>query len=81
MPPFVLRLLRLAAVGFGALTIASAVVNIIAAVKLIEPSDEASLGITRNEIIGWYIGPVILGLVLIWLGLRRWKSSPPKDKR
>jgi uncharacterized membrane protein YidH (DUF202 family) len=74
MPPFLLRLLRFALIGTGAITLASGIVNIIAAVRLIEPADEASLGVTRGEVIGWFIGPLLFGVALITLGLWRWKK-------
>lgn len=80
MSRFLLRLLRVFLVGTGAMTIVMAVVNIVAAVRLIEPSDEASLGITRNEIIGWYAGPVVFGFILVWIGLRSWKTKPAKPQ-
>ncbi|HEX2853723.1 MAG TPA: hypothetical protein VHO24_10835 [Opitutaceae bacterium] len=57
--------------GFGISLVISAVLNIVGALKLIEPSDAESLGITRNEIIGMYLFPLVGGLVLIWLGARR----------
>jgi hypothetical protein len=74
IPPFLLRLLRFALVATGAITLTSAIVNIIAAVRLIEPSDEASLGVTRGEVIGWFIGPLLFGVALITLGLWRRKK-------
>jgi hypothetical protein len=60
-------------IGLGGSVVISAVVNIVATAKLIEPSDAESLGITRNEILGMYLLPLVGGFLLIWLGAR-----PPK---
>jgi len=79
MPPLLLRFLRFALIGMGALTLTSAIVNIAAAIKLIEPSDEASLGVTKLEIISWFIGPLLIGLALIVLGFWRWKKRVVPD--
>lgn len=81
MSRFLIRLLRIFLVGTGVMTMVMAVVNIVAAVQLIEPAEEASLGITRNEIIAWYAGPIVFGFILVWIGLRSWKSKTDKDKQ
>lgn len=75
--PFLTKVIRIGLVGFGASGVVSAIVNIVGAYQLIEPSDEQSLGITRNEIVGWYIVPLLGGGLLIYLGLRRWKAREP----
>jgi len=81
MSRFLVRLLRVFLVGTGTMTMVMAVVNIVAAVQLIEPAEEASLGITRNEMIGWYIGPIVFGLLMVYVGLRPWKSKTDKTKQ
>jgi hypothetical protein len=69
MPPLLVRIIRYALIGTGAVTLASTVVNIIGAVRLIDPSDETALGLTRTEIIGWYAGSGLVGLIMIAAGL------------
>lgn len=68
MHPLLVRVIRYALMGLGAVTVMSAAVNMLGAVMLLEASDEASLGFTRNEFIGWYVGPAALGIVLIVCG-------------
>lgn len=73
LDPTFKKLLRLGLIGFGALTVASAVVNLIAAGQLIEAAEEQSLGITRNEFMLTY-GAVLAGgvaLVVAGLGWRK----------
>ena len=65
------KALRFVLVGIGSLVIISALVNIVSAGMLIEPSDEQSLGITRKEIFVQYGAGFIAGATLVWLGLRR----------
>ena len=79
MPAWLLRFLRFALIGVGAMTLTSSVINIIAAIRLIEPSDEVSLGATKGEIVSWFIGPLLLGIALIVLGFWPWKKKPPKS--
>ncbi|HEY0966587.1 MAG TPA: hypothetical protein VGD88_04280 [Opitutaceae bacterium] len=68
MHPLLVRAIRYGLIGVGALTIVSAVVNVIGAYALIEVSDEAQLGFTRNEFIAWYVGPALFGVLMIVLG-------------
>lgn len=73
LDPTFKKLLRFGLIGIGALTVASAVVNLIAAGQLIEAAEEQSLGITRNEFMLTY-GAVLAGgvaLVVAGLGWRR----------
>ena len=67
------RIARYLVLSVGAALTISAVVNIYAAFQLLEPSDELSLGISRNQIVGTYTGLLVCGLALIWVGLRRKK--------
>lgn len=62
---------RFVLTGIGALVIISALVNIVSAGMLIEPSDEQSLGITRTEIFAQYGAGLLVGTTLLWLGVRR----------
>lgn len=68
MHPLLVRAIRYGLIGVGALTIVSAVVNVIGAYALIEVSDEAQLGFTRNEFIAWYVGPALFGVLMIVFG-------------
>ncbi len=73
LDPTFKKLLRFGLIGIGALTVASAVVNLIAAGQLIEAAEEQSLGITRNEFMLTY-GVVLAGgvaLVVAGLGWRK----------
>lgn len=69
-PPFLAKATRFLLIGSGVLAVASAVINIIATWRLIEPSDEEALGITRNEFIAWYAVLLVVGVGLIVLGVR-----------
>jgi hypothetical protein len=63
-----IRVIRYGLMFVGGSTLVSAVVNIIAAVKLIDPYAEESIGVTRGQVIGWYIFPAIFGIALIAFG-------------
>ncbi len=77
MPLWMVRVIRCGLMLFGGSTLVSAIVNIIAAVKLIDPYAESSLGVTRGQVIGWYIFPAIFGIALIAFGfLWRRKTEP-----
>ena len=80
MSPAAARIVRPVLVCFGGTLLVSAAVNIFAALKLIEPSDEAMLGLTRGELMRSLVGMGLLGLALIYLGLRwtRQPQTPPK---
>ena len=68
------KVLRVLLLSGGGMSVMSAVVNIIAAVRLLEPSDEASLGFSRNEVIAWYVPLLLGGLVMLYFGLCRRKD-------
>jgi|GEM_PF-2259313 len=72
--PFFRKALRLGLIGAGSIAIVSAVVNIFTTWKLMEPTDEESLGITRNEITLWFAALIVIGVALIYLGVRQKKS-------
>ena len=63
------KFLRFGLIGFGALTVASAVVNMIAAWQLIEVAEEQSLGITRHEFVVTYGVVLAVGVGLVVAGL------------
>ncbi len=65
-----LRVFRWLLAAAGAMSVMSAVVNIIAAVQLFEPSDEAALGISRREVIWWYMPVLVGGLVMLYYSFR-----------
>ena len=69
LDPTFKKLLRFGLIGFGALTVASAVVNLLAAWQLIEAAEEQSLGITRNEFVGAYGVVLAVGVALVVAGL------------
>ncbi|MBC7366920.1 MAG: hypothetical protein H7343_08950 [Undibacterium sp.] len=58
-------------IGSGATLIFSAVMNLVSAVILIEPSDAAALGISRAEVLVWYGAVLLAGGLLVGLGVRR----------
>jgi hypothetical protein len=72
LDPTLKKLLRLGLVGLGALTVISALVNMVAAWQLIEAAEEQSLGITRNEFVGTYGVILLVGTAIIVVGAR-WK--------
>jgi hypothetical protein len=73
LDPRLAKLLRFFLVGIGALTVVSAIVEIVAAVRLLEPSDAESLGMSRNFVIGMNSCQGLVGVVLMYFGLRRRK--------
>jgi hypothetical protein len=74
LPPLIAKGLRIALIVLGALAITSAVVNIIAAVELLEPGDEEALGLSRHWLIAQYVVQIVLGAAMIFFGFRRRKS-------
>jgi hypothetical protein len=72
--PRIAKALCYALIGFGALTLMSAVVNGLAVAQLIEPSDEESLGISRGEMLSWSALLLGVGTTMILLGLR-WRRQ------
>ena len=69
LDPTFKKFLRFGLIGFGALTVVSAVVNLIAAWQLIEAAEEQSLGITRNEFMLTFGVVLAVGVGLIVAGL------------
>src|SRR5882724_1160568 len=74
IPPFLAKVIRIALIGFGAVTVVSALVNIVATVQLIGPSDAESLGLSRNAIISQYVLLIVVGIALIYFGARKKKE-------
>jgi hypothetical protein len=72
--PLLIRAIRYGLIGFGALTVVSAAVNIVGARMLIEVLDEAQLGFTRNKFILGYMGPAVLGGVTM-VGGALWRRK------
>jgi hypothetical protein len=64
------KVLRVALGGVGVSLIISSAVNVFAAYQLIEVSDEAAVGISRNEIVVGYLALGLAGALLIGLALR-----------
>ncbi len=64
------KLLRYALIGGGAAAGISAVVGVISAYQLIEPSDEQAVGITPGDFVGFYAVMALLGAAMIFGGLR-----------
>ena len=73
LDPRLAKVLRFFVVGIGALTLVTAVVEIVASVKLLEPSDAESLGMSRNFVVTMNALQGAIGIVLIYFGLRRRK--------
>jgi hypothetical protein len=67
------KFIRLALTGLGVIVLLSGLVNLISAITLLEPSDEASLGISRNLVNVFCITAMLCGIALIYLGLRKKK--------
>ena len=74
LDPRLAKLLRYFLVGIGALTLVTAVIEIVASVKLLEASDAESLGMSRNFVITMNALQGAIGIVLIYVGLRRRKQ-------
>lgn len=55
------------------MAVLSAVVNITAAVQLLEPSDEESIGLSRNFVVAEYSVQLLLGAAMLFFGFRRRK--------
>ncbi len=70
LDPRFAKLLRFGLTGLGALTVVSALVNIIATWQLIDAAEEQSLGITRGEFVGTYAVIFLVGAGMIFFGLR-----------
>ena len=68
MPLWMIRVIRYGLMFVGTSLFVSAIVNIIAAVKLIDPYAADELGVTRGQVISWYIVPGVFGLALIVFG-------------
>ena len=73
LDPRLRNFLRVGLIGCGALAVGSSVINIVAVWKLIDPSAEASLGITRGEWISTYGTLLLIGGAMVLAGLR-WKK-------
>jgi hypothetical protein len=74
LDPTLAKALRYLVIGIGAITTVTALVEIIAAVKLLEPSDAESLGMSRNFVITMNSLQGAVGIVLMYFGLRRRKK-------
>jgi len=68
--PLPKKLLRFALIGAGGSAVVSAVIGIISAYQLIEPSDEQSVGITPGDFVGLYVLMLLVGAAMIFFGLR-----------
>jgi hypothetical protein len=64
------KFLRFALVGGGASAVISAIVGVISAYQLIEPSDEQAVGITPGDFVGFYAVMLLAGAGMIFFGLR-----------
>ena len=74
LPPPIAKGLRITLIVLGALAIMSAVVNIVAALQLLEPGDEEALGLSRRWLLASYSLQIVVGAVMIFIGFRRRKS-------
>ncbi len=73
LAPRLKKFLRFALTGVGATTAISAVMGIVSAYQLVEPSDEQTVGITPGDFVGFYAVLLFGGLVMMFFGQRRWK--------
>jgi putative flippase GtrA len=64
------RILRYALIGGGASAMASAVIGVISAYELIEPSDAQTVGITPGDFLSFYALMLLGGAAMIFVGLR-----------
>jgi hypothetical protein len=71
--PLAAKFLRFLLIALGALAVMSAVVNIMAAIELLEPSDETSIGLGRNFVVAEYSVQLLAGLALLYFGFRKRK--------
>jgi hypothetical protein len=71
--PLLEKAVRFGLIGLGSTLVLSAVANITAAWQLIEAAEEQALGVTRNEIVGWYSMLFAIGTTMILVGLR-WRK-------
>ena len=71
--PRLKKFLRFGLTGVGATTAISAIMSIVSVYKLVEPSDEQTVGLTPGDFVGFYAVLLAGGLGLMFLGLRRWK--------
>ena len=75
MPPILRRAGPMLLIGAGGTLMISAVMNLLSALVLLEPSDADSLGISKVEVLWWY-GAVLVAAALmigwgIWLRRQR----------
>ena len=77
------KLLRLGLIGGGASSIVSAIVGVVSAFQLIEPSDAEAVGITPWDFVGFYAVIFLLGAGMIYGGWRvgREKKKPQASQR
>lgn len=69
MDPWLKKILCYGLIGCGGSSVVSAVVGIISAYTLIEPSDEQAVGITPGDFVGFYVVLLLGGIAMIWFGL------------
>jgi hypothetical protein len=74
LPTLIAKGLRIALIVLGALAIMSSVVNIVAALQLLELGDEEALGLSRRWLLAQYALQFVLGAAMIFFGFRRRKS-------
>ena len=63
------KLLRFALLGGGVSAVVSAIVGVISAYRLIEPSDAQAFGITPEDFVGFYAVILLAGaamLLVVW---------------
>ena len=64
------KFLRFALIGGGASAVISAVIGVISAYELIEPSDQQAVGIAPSDFVGFYVVMLLFGAGMIFFGLR-----------
>jgi hypothetical protein len=71
--PLAAKFLRFLLIALGAMAVLSAVVNIMAAIELLEPSDEGAFGLGRNFVVAEYSVQALAGLAMLYFGFRKKK--------
>jgi len=71
--PLAAKFLRFLLIALGTMAVLSAVVNIMAAIELLEPSDDQSFGLGRNFVVAEYSVQLLAGLAMLYFGFRKKK--------
>jgi hypothetical protein len=76
LPALLAKSRRYILISLGGSLLISGLVNLMAAWTLIQKAEEESLGVTRNEVVGWFALLILAGIGLMVLGWRQPKTPP-----